>query len=565
MIRDLYAIVDKPAQRMLTMLLIASTLAAAAQGIAFVGLFPFLTSFISGDDAVSRWLMLILIATIIHAALVLFTGFIGRASSAAILRSLLSMLGERISRLPLSYFRQGVDGSLADMASSGIGFAAAVPHVVVRPVITGIVTPAVIALATCVIDWRIGIIMIGAAPLLWLAYRRIGAASGESDHHHTEAVAEVTTRLIEFTRSQSAIRAAGPNSIGDQVVDNALQRQHDTFAQATATQGAAIGRLGSLVQAVFSAIVIVAVIIALRGGMDYATLVALLIVVSCFTEPIVNAGALSGGFSSGRNTLAELRKLREIPVLSEPNKPGTPTSHDVEFAGVDFHYGDSRILSQISFTVPEHSLVAVVGPSGAGKTTIMRLLSRFMDPDAGTISIGGVPLPSIGTEQVNQLVTPVFQDTFLIEGTIHDNLLLARPTATDAELQVAATAAALDGLIDKNGWNMDVGEGGSLLSGGERQRVAIARALLTDSPIITLDEPTSSLDAVTERVITDTMHALRTDHTVIVVAHQLNTIRDADHIVVLNEAGQVVEQGTHDELMKLGGQYHHHWQIRTTS
>ena len=136
MIRDLYAIVDKPAQRMLTMLLIASALAAAAQGIAFVGLFPFLTSFISGDDAVSRWLVLILITTIIHAALVLFTGFIGRASSAAILRSLLSMLGERISRLPLSYFRQGVDGSLADMASSGIGFAAAVPHVVVRPVIT---------------------------------------------------------------------------------------------------------------------------------------------------------------------------------------------------------------------------------------------------------------------------------------------------------------------------------------------------------------------------------------------------------------------------------------------
>lgn len=170
MIRDLYAIVDKPAQRMLTMLLIASTLAAAAQGIAFVGLFPFLTSFISRDDAVSRWLMLILITTIIHAALVLFTGFIGRASSAAILRSLLSMLGERISRLPLSYFRQGVDGSLADMASSGIGFAAAVPHVVVRPVITGIVTPAVIALATCVIDWRIGIIMIGAAPLLSLIH-----------------------------------------------------------------------------------------------------------------------------------------------------------------------------------------------------------------------------------------------------------------------------------------------------------------------------------------------------------------------------------------------------------
>lgn len=565
MIRDLYAIVDKPAQRMLTMLLIASTLAAAAQGIAFAGLFPFLTSFISDDDAVSLWLMFILIATIITWMMVLFTGFIGRASSAAILRSLLSMLGERISRLPLSYFRQGVDGSLADMASSGIGFAAAVPHVVVRPVITGIVTPAVIALATCVIDWRIGIIMIGAAPLLWLAYRRIGAASGESDHHHTEAVAEVTTRLIEFSRSQSAIRAAGPNSIGDQVVDDALQRQHDTFAQATATQGAAIGRLGSLVQAVFSAIVIVAVIIALRGGMDYATLVALLIVVSCFTEPIVNAGALSGGFSSGRNTLAELRKLREIPVLSEPNEPVTPTSHDVEFAGVDFNYGESRILSQISFTVPEHSLVAVVGPSGAGKTTIMRLLSRFMDPDAGTISIGGVPLPSIGTEQVNQLVTPVFQDTFLIEGTIRDNLLLARPKATDTELQVAATAAALDGLIDKNGWNMDVGEGGSLLSGGERQRVAIARALLKDSPIITLDEPTSSLDAVTERVITDTMHALRADHTVIVVAHQLNTIRDADHIVVLNEAGQIVEQGTHDELMKLGGQYHHHWQIRTTS
>ena len=215
-------------------------------------------------------------------------------------------------------------------------------------------------------------------------------------------------------------------------------------------------------------------------------------------------------------------------------------------------------------------VIALVGPSGAGKTTVMRLLSRFHDPDSGEILIGGVPLPRIGTDGVNSLVTPVFQETFLFDASVRDNVVFADPgfgsrPGDGDRLREAARRSGVDRIVEllPSGWDTPVGEEGTLLSGGERQRVAIARALLKDSPVVLFDEPTSSLDAATERAIVGTMEALRGDRTVIVVAHRLHTVRDADLIVVLSEDGTVAERGTHDELLAKGGRYAESWTCRT--
>lgn len=244
----------------------------------------------------------------------------------------------------------------------------------------------------------------------------------------------------------------------------------------------------------------------------------------------------------------------------------------MEFRGVSFGYGDKKVLDGVSFRAPQGALVAVVGPSGAGKTTVMRLLSRFHDPDSGEILIGGVPLPRIGTDGVNSLVTPVFQETFLFDASVRDNVVFADPgfgsgPGDGDRLREAARRSGVDRIVEllPSGWDTPVGEEGTLLSGGERQRLAIARALLKDSPVVLLDEPTSSLDAVTERAIVGTMEALRGDRTVIVVAHRLHTVRDADLIVVLSEDGTVAERGTHDELLAKGGRYAESWECRTGS
>ena len=571
MIRDLWSMTDRHSKMTLAWLIALAALAALAQGAAFVALLPLLSALAEGDDA-TAWRFTGVIAGLAaaHAVLSLAAGTVGRANSAAVLSSLLRSLGERVLTLPLGYVTKSTAGRFSEMASSGMAFAASVPHVILRPVIAAVVTPTVIALGILAMDWRVGLVLVASAPVLFFAYRAIGRVGGESDEAHADAVAAVSGRLIEFTRGQQVIRAAGDGSAADAMVDEAIQAQHDAFAKATSTQGAAIGRLGSVVHAVFTAAVVVAVAVAATGGMSPAHLAPMLIVVVQFTGPITTAGALSGGFGAGRNTLAALRELRAIPVLPEPAAPELPDGHDVEFRGVSFGYGEKKVLDGVSFRAPQGVLVAIVGPSGAGKTTVMRLLSRFHDPDSGEILIGGVPLPRIGTDGVNSLVTPVFQETFLFDASVRDNVVFADPgfgsrPGDGDRLREAARRSGVDRIVEllPSGWDNPVGEEGTLLSGGERQRVAIARALLKDSPVVLFDEPTSSLDAATERAIVGTMEALRGDRTVIVVAHRLHTVRDADLIVVLSEDGTVAERGTHDELLAKGGRYAESWTCRT--
>jgi ATP-binding cassette subfamily B protein len=209
-------------------------------------------------------------------------------------------------------------------------------------------------------------------------------------------------------------------------------------------------------------------------------------------------------------------------------------------------------------------VTAIVGPSGAGKTTITRLVARFYDPAEGTVSIGGVPLPELGSLAVTQAVAPVFQDVYLFDGTILDNIWLGRPDAAREEVLAAGRAARVDEVVARlpGGWETLVGEGGTRLSGGERQRVSIARALLKDAPIVLLDEATSALDVGNEQAIEDAFQSVRRGRTVIVVAHRLGTIATADQIVMLDASGAIAERGNHAELLAAGGAYARYWRER---
>ncbi len=228
------------------------------------------------------------------------------------------------------------------------------------------------------------------------------------------------------------------------------------------------------------------------------------------------------------------------------------------FQNVTFAYdgADRPALDNVSFAIGEHQRVALVGPSGAGKTTVVSLLLRFFDPAQGRIRIGGVELRDLSLADLRAQVALVAQDTYLFHGTIADNLRIAKPDATDAELEAAAQAAQIDEFIRglPDGYATAVGERGAQLSGGQRQRVAIARALLKNAPILILDEATSSVDPASERAIQTALERLFEKRTTIVIAHRLSTIRQADRILVLNN-GAVVERGTHDELVLRGGLY----------
>jgi ABC-type multidrug transport system fused ATPase/permease subunit len=247
-----------------------------------------------------------------------------------------------------------------------------------------------------------------------------------------------------------------------------------------------------------------------------------------------------------------------IPVQDGPGVVSRSGAASLALEKVNFTYpGQSRrALSDVSFEIPAGKTVALVGTSGAGKTTTAQLLMRFWDPDSGRITLNGADLRDYKLDALRRLVALVAQDTYLFNDSLRANILIARPEASEAELQAAIQHASLSELVAAlpEGLDSPVGERGTSLSGGQRQRVAIARAFLKDAPILVLDEATSHLDAVNEQAVRRALDMLQADRTTIVIAHRLSTVRDADLIVVLDE-GRVAETGTHASLLARSGLY----------
>lgn len=316
--------------------------------------------------------------------------------------------------------------------------------------------------------------------------------------------------------------------------------------------------LSHIVIAVFEAAIMFAGIYmcAVTGEISFSYAVMLIIFSFMVYGSLNQAGSALSMIGMLDSAIDEITELEKCEKLTEYEPVMSASGNEIVFDRVSFSYGENEVLRNISTTIKEGELTAVIGPSGSGKTTLCQLIPRFRDVSSGIVTIGGADVRHMRYEEIMAMISMVFQRVYLFEDTVMNNIRFGKPDASDEEVYAAAKAARCDGFIRKlpNGYDTILSEGGSSLSGGERQRISIARAMLKNSPIVILDEATSALDAENEQEILAALGELTRGKTVIMIAHRINTIKNADHIIAV-ENGQIVQEGTHSELISQKGIY----------
>ena len=477
-------------------------------------------------------------------------------------------LGDHVARLPVGWFTPDNTAKLGHVITQGMMNVAQLPAHVLTPVICGAVTPLVLVAALFALHWQLGLIALLALPLLAGALRltaHLGQRADDAYHRH---FAQTSQRLVEFAQAQSVLRAFNGNGDGD---GTRFLRQAIDEQRHAGTRLIYLSALSSVlnawaVQAIFAALLAAAALwlqgllgAASAAGDAISVIVALLLVVR-FVDPLQEVASYGEVLRGARGPLDAARDIFAVQPLPEAAAPRAPHGGAVELRDVHFRYAQEQadVLTGINLHCAPGSMTALIGASGSGKTTLVRLIARFFDASAGAVLVGGVDVRHMSSEQLAGQISQIFQDSYLFQGSIADNIRIGKPGATDAEVLEAARQAGVAEIIARlpEGLDTPVGEGGARLSGGERQRIAIARALIKDAPILLVDEATAALDAENQAAIAGALARLRGKRTVIVIAHQLSTVAMADQIVVL-DGGTIREQGAPATLRAQDGLYAH--------
>lgn len=535
------------------------------QGITFALLVPALARFLGGNVPGSvPWIAGIAVTAVATACVLWVLTERGYHLSVERLHDgLIRALGAKVARLPLGWFSSERAGQITTLITTGTQNVMNVPSVFLQQLTVALATPATVILITLAIDWRMAVALAAMAPVAWLVYLWGQRAVEHEQQREAASRAAVSSAVIEFAQAQQVLRATGSLTGQHLHVDDVLARNHRDGRAKLAKQSLPVAAFTFTVELGFALAFALGTYLALSGELSTPTLAALLVLAARFVEPLTQVGVYGVALRLARTSLASIDEVLSAPTLAEPETPRNPPGSDITLSDVSFGYLDRPVLRHLDLHVPAHSMTALVGPSGGGKSTVLRLIARFWDVDGGSVSIDGVDVREMATNDLMSRIAMVFQHVYLFDDTIVANVRFARPDATDEQVADAIAAAGLDDVATAfpDGLDTRVGEGGALLSGGQRQRVAIARAFLKDAPILLVDEATSALDGEKEAAVTASLERLARDRTVLVIAHRLTTIANADQIAVL-EDGRITELGRHSELLARGGTYRQFWTDR---
>ncbi len=465
-------------------------------------------------------------------------------------------IAEHLRYLPMGYFNKNSLGYITSVTTNTMEGLADVATRVVMLITQGALTTALVTLMVLIYDWRIGIVVVVGVCLFFLVNSRLQRQSQRLAPKKQKVDSRLVEKILEYVQGISEVKAY--NLTGDtseklnQAIDDNVDCNFECeirfipfmFLQNLVTKLTGVVMCG------------LSLYLFIQGSMELLVCVIMMICSFILYSSLESAGSYSALLRSVDVSVDKANEILSLPPMDIDGKDAVPQNCNIDVEDITFSYDKRRIIDGITVHIPEKTTTAIVGPSGGGKTTLCNLISRFWDVSDGSVKLGGMDVKDYSMDSLMKNFSFVFQSVYLFQDTIANNIRFGQPEAPMEQVIEAAKKACCHDFIMQlpESYDTVIGEGGASLSGGEKQRISIARAIMKDAPVIILDEATANVDPENEKELVEAIEALTKEKTILMIAHRLKTVRNADQILVVDK-GKIVQKGTHGELMEEEGIY----------